>query len=872
MDFSSDTLLLSTKLKIPAPRKNYIVRTTLFDKLSQCIDMGVIFVRGGAGTGKTTLLSSFIRETRLKNVCWMSIDTSNANVYSFWLYFAAALSAFWEDGDSFLTLMRSNPDASHMENLLIMLINRLCGEEDYYIVLDDVHYISDAALIRTFEFFVGAMPSNFHIFMLSREDPPLYLGPMAVSGRFLFIDGKQMQLSPEEGIAFLKDTLQLTGSDEELNRLNIYAEGWIGGLQLAAAAGAAGKYSGQLLRAGGGIAAEYLTRELFESLTPQEKDFLIKTGSLTYFDAGICVLLFDNFTRNDFDRMLDCLIRRNLFIICVDEQNGIYRYHNILSDYLTQQFNCLPEDRRKELYIKAAGAFEQLGDCEEALHQYCMAEDYDDVLRVARTMGGRIEAWSHLDKVPVEQLILDADLAAQCFMYNLGNMNMEHFRLLFEKFREHYGDSDIFSIVKFAEVYLSQDEGILPQYNALTAKQIERLNFGPVAKAMILVENSIALVELMQYEEAENCINRAIQTCAGVNVFVDFFAYNQLAQVYEETGRLNDSLSCYTKSRELFKSPSMMSAIGTSYYFGLAGVYMRRMELDKAAETLEQARLLMEAQRIHMNITDITLSYHLAEMKFLSGDNETGASYVEGILSEFSPFSVLMLGRLIHELDCAEKLSSGLAGDYLKELDIAKSYQSQPFMRLLRARLLFKRGETDEALRETDEILAFSRLHKNKLRLVEAGLLKIFMLVRSDKKNSGQREIYNLLRESIHYACENRILMPFYLDRLTLLPLLLGLSEQTGKNTMVANEAAFLSDIIEVCGHTKSFAKEPELLSARELEVLYEMSLGITNREIAEKLCISQATVKTHVLSIFSKLGVSSRMVAVDLGRKKGLI
>ena len=37
-------------------------------------------------------------------------------------------------------------------------------------------------------------------------------------------------------------------------------------------------------------------------------------------------------------------------------------------------------------------------------------------MRIARSLGGRIEAWSYLDKVPVDVLIQDADLAAQCFM------------------------------------------------------------------------------------------------------------------------------------------------------------------------------------------------------------------------------------------------------------------------------------------------------------------------------------------------------------------------------------------------------------------------------------------------------------------------
>lgn len=875
MEYTSNTLLLSTKLKIPAPRKNYVVRTTLFEKLSQCTDMGVTFVRGGAGTGKTTLLSSFIREMGLKNVCWISLDASNSNVYSFWLYFTAAVSTFWEDGSSFLSLMQSNPDASHMENLLIMLINRLCGEDDYYMVLDDVHCISDAALVKTFEFFIGAMPSNFHLIMLSREDPPVYLGSLAVSGRLLLIDGKQMQLSPEEGKAFLKNTLNLTDSDEDIEQLITYAEGWIGGLQLAAAAavGTSGKNYGLLLRAGGGIATEYLNREVLESLTQEERDFLIRTGFLSYFDAEICTKLFDGFPKRAFDCMVDGLFQKNLFIICIDEQNGVYRYHNILSEYLTQQFYHFPEEYKKELYIKTAEVFEKRGDCEEALREYCAAEAYNEVVRVARTMGGRIEAWSYLDKVPIDMLILDADLAAQCFMYNIGNFNIERCRILFEKFREHYGDSDIFKIIQYAEIYISDNDGVLPQYHALTAEQIELLHFGPVAKSMIFVENSAALMGLMQYDEAENCIKRAIQTCAGSNVFVDFFAYNQLAQIYEETGRLNDSLLCYAKSKELFKSPSMMSSIGTNFYFGIAGVYMRRMELDKAADTLEQCKCLMEEQHIHLDFTDLTLLYHLAEMKFLCGEDDTGASYVEGILSEYPNYGALTLGRLIHELDCAERLPSNLAESFLKELENAKNYRIQPFMRLLRARLLFKQGDVKEAFKETEDILIFSRLHKNKLHLVEAGLLKILMLLNSPERIDRQREINNLLREAIHYAHEDRILMPFYLDRSKLLPLLCELCVQsTAKAPMTAPEAAFVRDALAVCGHSVSVTYEQELLSARELEVLGEMSLGITNREIAEKLCISQATVKTHVLSIFGKLGVSSRMMAVDKGRREGLI
>ena len=873
MNKSNDVLLLSTKLKIPAPRRNYVVRKALFDKFSHCDDMGVIFVCGGAGTGKTTLLSSFIRETGLKNVGWLSLDTSNSNVYSFWYYFAAATGAFLESDDNFLTLLHSNFDASHMENLLTMLINRLCGEKDYYMILDDVHCISDAALMRTLEFFIGAMPENLHLFMLSREDPPVYLGALAVSGRLLFIDGRQMQLSPEEGMSFLKQTLKLNDSEEELIRLNTYAEGWIGGLQLAAAAESAGKDSGALLRAGGGIAAEYLTREIFESLTQSERDFLVGTGFISYFDADLCRQLFKEFSQIDFDEMIEKLTKKNLLIICIDEQNGVYRYHNILSEYLVQQFSHLPEERKKELLTKSVTAFEQRGNPEEALRELCLTGDYENVMRVARTMGGSIEAWSYLDRVPLDQLIEDADLAAQCFLYNLGHLDVERCRVLYEKFRECYNGSDVFRVMQFAEAYVSKDNAILPEYHALTAKQIDGLNFGAVAKAMILVQNAVALTEHMQYEEAEVCIDKASKTCAGANVFVEIFALNEKAQLYEETGRLNESLAYYAEAMEMFKSPSMLTGIGINFYIGLTGVYMRRMELNKAEEILQHSQQIAEEQHFHVDVVDMTVTYHLAELKFLSGEADAGAAYVDGILSEYPSFNILTLGRLLHELDCEDRLEPALAAKVIHELESANDYRVQPFMRLLHARLDFKRGETTNALKETEEVLVFARAHKNRLRLVEAGLLKIFMLSQCPKTPEHQRQINNLLREAVYYAYENRILMPFYLDRRTLLPLLRELNAQnSNKNGLSTAESAFVHDAIAICSKTSAAPKGEEILSARELDVLCELAQGITNREIADKLCISQATVKTHVLNIFGKLGVSTRMLAVDEGRKRGLV
>ncbi len=65
---------------------------------------------------------------------------------------------------------------------------------------------------------------------------------------------------------------------------------------------------------------------------------------------------------------------------------------------------------------------------------------------------------------------------------------------------------------------------------------------------------------------------------------------------------------------------------------------------------------------------------------------------------------------------------------------------------------------------------------------------------------------------------------------------------------------------------------EPEPLSQREFEVLELIAAGTTNREAAVRLFISEATVKTHLLHIYAKLGVSDRAAAVAEAFNRGLL
>jgi DNA-binding NarL/FixJ family response regulator len=62
------------------------------------------------------------------------------------------------------------------------------------------------------------------------------------------------------------------------------------------------------------------------------------------------------------------------------------------------------------------------------------------------------------------------------------------------------------------------------------------------------------------------------------------------------------------------------------------------------------------------------------------------------------------------------------------------------------------------------------------------------------------------------------------------------------------------------------------LLTAREIDVLMKISLGLSNQEIAQQLFLSQSTIKSHITAIFRKLNVDNRISAINFARENGLL
>ena len=97
----------------------------------------------------------------------------------------------------------------------------------------------------------------------------------------------------------------------------------------------------------------------------------------------------------------------------------------------------------------------------------------------------------------------------------------------------------------------------------------------------------------------------------------------------------------------------------------------------------------------------------------------------------------------------------------------------------------------------------------------------------------------------------------------------LGLKLTKNKETVVVREVPVSAGPLFVLNRSRL---EELGITPRELEILELIAKGLSNREIAEKLFVSENTVKTHSSRLFDKLDAKRRTQAVQIGKEMGLI
>ncbi|MGE5220941.1 MAG: tetratricopeptide repeat protein, partial [Omnitrophica WOR_2 bacterium] len=383
------TTLLSTKLYVPPSRETLVARQRLTKILSNAAAnataKGFTLVSAPAGYGKTTLVSSWLRETGTASA-WLSLDESDNDPVSFLQYLLAALHRIVPGARLDLLDLVDGIQPASFQALMKILINEIAKSNiPFVLVLDDFHLIQDQFIIDIVTFLLEHIPAQqMHLVLITRTDPPLPLSRLRARNQMIEIRAEQLRFTPSEIAAFLNGMMGYNLSAEDISAMDARTEGWIAGLQLAAIAlqshlSMQGNkdVSGFITAFGGShhYIVDYLADEVLKRQDEQTRAFLLQTSILSRMCASLCNSLIDSRLDEhplDGQSMLETLERMNLFIIPLDEERRWYRYHHLFADALNRRLELQYPEKLPDLYRRASEWYEKNGLIADAI-QYALS-------------------------------------------------------------------------------------------------------------------------------------------------------------------------------------------------------------------------------------------------------------------------------------------------------------------------------------------------------------------------------------------------------------------------------------------------------------------------------------------------------------------
>src|SRR5829696_2897791 len=410
------SVLVATKLALPALRAGLIPRASLVSLLEAGLEAKLCLVDAPAGSGKTTLLGQWCAAAGGGRVAWVSLDEGDNDPTRFWEYVVAAFQTV-EPGvgaTALEALRRRGVDIPRV--VLPSLLNDL-GEigSRLVLVLDDYYHLTDASCHQTLGLFLDHLPAGVHVVLSTRADPPLSLARMRARGELAELRVAELQFTSQEAAALLNGSMGLGLAAEEVARLAERTEGWAAGLVLAGLSlqgredpsGFIASFQGDDRHV-----ADYLTAEVLDRQPEQSRTFLLRTSILERLSGPLCDAVLET---DGSAEVLAELERSNLFLVPLDDRRNWYRYQQLFAQLLRLELAQRDPELVPVLHWRAAAWHRQAGNVDEAIYHGSAAEEFAEVGELIAVhwltywrSGRRTTVARWLDGLPAEAILADA--------------------------------------------------------------------------------------------------------------------------------------------------------------------------------------------------------------------------------------------------------------------------------------------------------------------------------------------------------------------------------------------------------------------------------------------------------------------------------
>jgi LuxR family transcriptional regulator, maltose regulon positive regulatory protein len=864
----------------------------------------VVLVDAPAGYGKSTLMAQwYARLTNRHIACaWLSLDEDDNDKTRFLRHLVAALRTADAQVGRVLAANLSADFSGDTKPQIEALAAHLSTVQGRIVLfLDDLHFVQDAESIQIVDWLANYAPRNCQFVIGTRDKHGLRLSGLRVRRQLLEIDLRQLQFDSTEAAQFCRNRLGHDLSMGDLQRLLVKTEGWPAALELATLALTGLVDPGRFIEGFAGTHStlvEYLGEAVLSRMDEQTRNAVFQ---IAMFDRVCAALAQALGGIDDAEKTIQALRVRNLFLIPLDEGGTWFRFHHLVGDFFRERYRRTAPVQAKECLVRGARWMLANGHIEDAVNCMIRAQEWEQATRwvaesleelvfrrgqhqtILRWMNALPEVW--VDRYPVIRIQYAFALAFYA-RYQKYEAQIHALQQLLQRLEDQpqRDDTKINELRCAVELLTAmsaglRDEGTLG--GELAAEWLARWPQESMRRKGVM-GNVLAF----GYKTA-GAIDRGLEVIYETRRWLQqdegyyalsWNAYLEAVLHMKRGGYLEARRACALGLELVERELQGHRAQASMLHALLAGIAYEFDEIDVAIRHVEQA---MSSVNECSHADAVMVAYLTqARLQRLRRD-EHGAG------------AILREGQELAERQGLRRVSLSLAAEECSGLVRAGCYAEA---RLVAARFGFQELRAasgasdliqDKALRAASRYLllqsptlvidaldpAIESCRRRELAHRSVELLLIRALAHQQATDWARAESDFI--EALAIAGP-RGYWRVILDEARALDRLIG---RLDLERLRDSQAAPLARRLQQQTMSRSEPPLPQTsmaasqqLTRREVSILKRLETGLSNKEIAEAIFVSEGTLKWHLHNVYGKLEVKNRSGAISRAKDLGIL